>query len=343
MLPLVWGLTLSTVTTFILVGGPPLLRPDLAWQGIALVFAACVAAFAAAAVLWMRGIGPWLKIRARTAPAVEESKPATPTVTEEEQFKEDEESCQANRRSSGSGDAAAIEPGQAENEVVDGETPPVEVATAPGEAQPSTSQRARVERMFVPLMVVSAASIAFARAWPGLVFKECIHPTLIPPPPPTQHSPLFCSPLLDGGNDVANAIGPFTVILRHAQSGEVGSDEPTPIYVTVLGGLGIVVGLAAYGRRVMTTVGERITKLSFSRGYSAQFGASVSALLATVLGLPVSTTSVLVGGIAGVGLTDRSKVDVKLLGRILAGWMITLPCAGAVTAATFYITRAIVE
>lgn len=133
------------------------------------------------------------------------------------------------------------------------------------------------------------------------------------------------------------------MILRFAQDGEVVSDEPTPIYVTVLGGVGIVAGLAAYGHRVMATVGEKITKLSFTRGYSAQFGASISALLATVLGLPVSTTSVLVGGIAGVGVSDRSKVDFRLLGRILIGWLVTLPCAGGVCAAVFFITRAIVE
>lgn len=110
------------------------------------------------------------------------------------------------------------------------------------------------------------------------------------------------------------------MILRFAQDGEVVSDEPTPIYVTVLGGVGIVAGLAAYGHRVMATVGEKITKLSFTRGYSAQFGASISALLATVLGLPVSTTSVLVGGIASACPTEARSTSASWAGSSSGGW-----------------------
>lgn len=164
MLPLVWGLTLSTVTLFVLVGGPPLLRPDLGWQGMVVVFVCSVTFFAAVVLLWMNGVAPLLASRPRTAPAVEESKPPTPTHVEEQQFKEDEEAPSQPRLAPSSSAAAAAEPSQAEPEVVDGETPPVEGSAAPDDVLPANSQIQRVERMFVPLMVVSAASIAFARA-----------------------------------------------------------------------------------------------------------------------------------------------------------------------------------
>lgn len=143
---------------------------------------------------------------------------------------------------------------------------------------------------------------------------------------------------------MANAIGPFAVILEYQLDGALLGDKPTPMYVTVLGGVGIVVGLATWGHRVMATVGEKITALSFTKGYSAQFGASISVLLATVLGLPISTTSVLIGSVAGVGLASggRSGLDLRLLGRIVAGWVITIPGAGTVTALACLIFRAVI-
>lgn len=163
-----------------------------------------------------------------------------------------------------------------------------------------------------------------------------------------MHRPIHVSPptlpRVDGGNDVANAIGPFAVIIEYQVDGAVLGGKPTPMYVTVLGGVGIVVGLATWGHRVMATVGEKITKLSFTKGYAAQFGASVSVLLATVMGLPISTTAVLIGSIAGVGLASggQSGLDLRLLGRIVAGWIITLPGAGLVTAVAYFVLRAII-
>ena len=106
------------------------------------------------------------------------------------------------------------------------------------------------------------------------------------------------------------------VILQYQVDGSVDTDAGLPWYVAAVGGLAIVVGLATWGYRVMKTVGEKITPLSRAEAFSAQFGAAVSVLIATLMGLPISTTSVLIGSISGVGLVThgRDGVDVKLLG-----------------------------
>lgn len=108
------------------------------------------------------------------------------------------------------------------------------------------------------------------------------------------------------------------------------------------GGLGIVVGLATWGHRVIATLGKQLVPLTFSKGYCAQFGAVSSVLAATALGLPISTTSVLVGAISGTGLAEgKANVNGKLLARIALGWITTLPAAGAVAALSFAIVRAL--
>ena len=145
-----------------------------------------------------------------------------------------------------------------------------------------------------------------------------------------------------GGNDVGNAIGPFSACLYVYENGSLKGIESheTPILVTFFGGLGIVVGLSAFGKRVIETVGEKITRLTFSKGFAAQYGASVAVLICTSLGLPISTTSVLVGSIAGVGYADGGKgVDLKVLKRIVAGWLVTLPASGIISAIIYGVCK----
>eukprot|EP00730_Choanoeca_flexa_P011287 TRINITY_DN24355_c0_g1_i1.p1 TRINITY_DN24355_c0_g1~~TRINITY_DN24355_c0_g1_i1.p1 ORF type:complete len:498 (+),score=87.66 TRINITY_DN24355_c0_g1_i1:88-1581(+) len=163
------------------------------------------------------------------------------------------------------------------------------------------------EVFFAPLVVTSACAVAFAH----------------------------------GGNDVANALGPLGVIINY-QRNDLATILPMPAYVNVIGGVAIVTGLATYGQKVMRTVGGGITQLSFSKAFSAQFGASVSILTATVIGLPISTTAVLVGCITGVGLTDgwrSDSVDFKLIGKIVMAWIITLPAAGITSGLIYLMLR----
>lgn len=148
---------------------------------------------------------------------------------------------------------------------------------------------------------------------------------------------------LRAGNDVANAIGPFNVLLEFAVDDTATGTKGMPFYVAMVGGLAIVVGLLTWGYKVMRTVGEKITRLTFTKGFAAQFGASISVLVATILGIPISTTAVLVGSVTGVGLVDGNRgVDLKLIGRIVVGWVVTLPAAGIVTALVFFLVNAIV-
>ena len=112
----------------------------------------------------------------------------------------------------------------------------------------------------------------------------------------------------------------------------------TPLWALALGGIGIVIGLATWGWKVIKTVGEKITELTPSRGFCAEFAASITILLASVLpiGLPISTTHTLVGAVLGVGLAKGiNALNLRMMRDIIAGWIITIP-AGAVLAMLFY-------
>jgi PiT family inorganic phosphate transporter len=110
----------------------------------------------------------------------------------------------------------------------------------------------------------------------------------------------------------------------------------------VLGGIGIVVGLATYGHRVMRTIGARITELTPTRGFSAELAAASTVVLATFFGLPVSTTQTLVGGVLGVGLARGLRaLDLSVLGGVFLGWLLTLPGAALFTAAFYFLLSTI--
>jgi PiT family inorganic phosphate transporter len=131
-------------------------------------------------------------------------------------------------------------------------------------------------------------------------------------------------------------------VVINYQRNQLETSLSLPAYVNLIGGLAIVSGLATYGRKVMTTVGGGITPLSFSKAFCAQAGASISILTATVLGLPISTTAVLVGCITGVGLTEgwrSDAVDFRLIGRIVLAWIITLPAAAITSGLIFLMFR----
>lgn len=140
-----------------------------------------------------------------------------------------------------------------------------------------------------------------------------------------------------GANDVANAVGPLAGIATFAREGAIVAKAAVPFWVLVLGGAGIVIGLATYGYKVIRTIGEKITELTPTRGYSAEIAAAITILAFSRVGIPISTTHTLVGAVIGVGLARGiPALDLKVVGRIFLSWAATLPIA-ALTAAIFYL------
>ncbi len=165
---------------------------------------------------------------------------------------------------------------------------------------------ATVERVFGVLMVITACSMAFAH----------------------------------GSNDVANAIGPVAAVVSVAQSGIVGQDAPVPIWILLMGGAGIVIGLGTFGRHVIATVGGRITALTPTRGFSAELAAAFTIVVASSNGLPVSTTHAHVGAVLGVGMArGMTAINLTVVGRIFVSWIVTLPAGAILSIVFFYILR----
>lgn len=136
-----------------------------------------------------------------------------------------------------------------------------------------------------------------------------------------------------GANDVSNAIGPFTTEYETWSSGQTSAETDTPIWIKAVGGLTLGVGFWTFGYHIMRNLGNRITKHSPTRGYSMELAAAITVLLASQLGLPVSTTQCITGAVIGVALTngDLRSLNWKQIGKIFIGWVLTLPCAGLVS------------
>jgi len=146
-----------------------------------------------------------------------------------------------------------------------------------------------------------------------------------------------------GANDVANAIGPVASIIPLAQGASIGSQVEVPYWLLALGGFGIAVGCMTWGRRVMKTVGSRITSLTNTRGFSVDFGAATTVLVASKMGLPISTSHTVVGAVIGVGLArGLEAVDLSIIKKIIVSWLLTLPIAAGTSIAIFLILRAII-
>ncbi len=161
---------------------------------------------------------------------------------------------------------------------------------------------ANVEKIFAVLMVVTACAIAFAH----------------------------------GSNDVANAVGPMAAVISIASEGAVSQKSAMPAWILLVGGIGIVLGLAMYGKKVIATVGRKITELTPSRGFACQLAASTTVVIASGTGLPISTTHTLVGAVLGVGLARGiGALNLGVVGTIFMSWIITLP-AGALLSIFFF-------
>ncbi|MHC5036580.1 MAG: inorganic phosphate transporter [Planctomycetota bacterium] len=165
-----------------------------------------------------------------------------------------------------------------------------------------------VEHVFAPVVIITSCSVAFAH----------------------------------GANDVANSVGPLAAVAHIVQEGCVVMKVEVPFWILALGGAGIVLGLATYGYRVMTTVGTKITQLTPSRGVAADIAATATVLMCTRLKLPVSTTHTLVGAIFGVGLArGLAAVNRNVTRNIFTSWLITVPAAAVITIILFLIGRVI--
>ncbi|KAF1978924.1 phosphate transporter [Bimuria novae-zelandiae CBS 107.79] len=136
-----------------------------------------------------------------------------------------------------------------------------------------------------------------------------------------------------GSNDVANAVGPWVASYNTYTSGEVTSKANTPIWILVVAGLLLGLGFWFYGYHVMRSLGNKITQVSPTRGFSMELGAAITVLLASRLALPVSTTQCLTGATVGVALCnfDVRAVNWKQVAFIFSSWVITLPSAGLIS------------
>lgn len=169
----------------------------------------------------------------------------------------------------------------------------------------NTAEYKSVEKLFVYLQILSASMVAFAH----------------------------------GSNDVANAIGPMSAIISVALAGgaSIAAKTSVPLWLLALGGIGIAVGLATWGWRVIETIGRNITQLTPTRGFSAEIGAATTIVLASKLGLPISTTHTLVGAVLGVGLARGiSAVNMNTVRDIVISWIVTIPAGAALAIIFFY-------
>ena len=166
-----------------------------------------------------------------------------------------------------------------------------------------------VEKVFTPLMLFTACSMAFAH----------------------------------GSNDVANGIGPLAAVFSIVDSGgEVMQKSPLPLWILLIGGGGIVLGLVTLGYRVMLTVGKKITELTPSSGFCAELAAATTVVLASRTGIPVSTTHILIGSIFGVGLARGvGALDLRVVLNIIISWLVTLPAGGFMAAFFFFTLKGI--
>jgi PiT family inorganic phosphate transporter len=165
-----------------------------------------------------------------------------------------------------------------------------------------------VEKVFAVLMIITASGLAFAH----------------------------------GSNDVANAVGPLAAVVSTAKTGLINSKSPLETWILFLGGIGIVIGLATYGRKVIATVGEKITHLTPSRGFAAELAASSTIVVASATGLPISTTHTLVGAVLGVGMArGLSAINMNVVRGIFTSWLVTIPAGAALSILFFYLFKAI--
>ncbi|CAI8153089.1 MAG: Sulfate permease CysP [Pseudidiomarina mangrovi] len=146
-----------------------------------------------------------------------------------------------------------------------------------------------------------------------------------------------------GSNDVANAIGPLAAVVSIVNSGgEIASTAKLAWWVLPVGAVGIVIGLAMLGRRVIATIGKGITHLTPSRGFAAELAAATTVVIASGTGLPISTTQTLVGAVLGVGMARGiAALNLGVVRNIVVSWVVTLPAGAIMSIMFFYMLKGI--
>ncbi|MEZ5284664.1 MAG: anion permease [Vicinamibacterales bacterium] len=137
-----------------------------------------------------------------------------------------------------------------------------------------------------------------------------------------------------GSNDIANAVGPFAAVLDVLRHGTVGAVAPVPTPVMLTFGISLIAGLWFIGKEVITTVGHNLTEMHPASGFSAELSAAGVVMLASALGIPVSSTHILIGSVLGIGLVNR-RANWKLMKPIALAWVITLPAAALLSALAY--------
>ena len=177
------------------------------------------------------------------------------------------------------------------------------------EAESVHDQFTQIEKIFGVMMLFTACAMAFAH----------------------------------GSNDVANGIGPMAAVVSVVQSGgEMAQKSALPLWILVVGGCGIILGLATFGYRVIQTIGTKITELVPTSGFSAELAAAATVVLASRTGIPVSTTHIAVGAVVGVGLARGiGALDLRIIGGIFMSWVITLPVGALLSIFFFFFFRGV--
>ena len=143
-----------------------------------------------------------------------------------------------------------------------------------------------------------------------------------------------------GANDVANAIGPIAAILVIIETGNIQLTSDVPIWLLLLGSFGIVVGIATLGHKVMETIGKRITEITPSRGFAAEFAAATTVLFGSRLGLPLSSTHISVGAVTGIGLARGiGNINLRVVGTIFLSWFLTVPLSAGLCMVIFLLIK----
>lgn len=143
-----------------------------------------------------------------------------------------------------------------------------------------------------------------------------------------------------GANDIANAIGPFAAIMDVLKSGDIGTQSPIPPVAMLTFGVALIAGLWFIGKEVIATVGTNLAEMHPASGFSAELAAASVVMTASLMGLPVSSTHILVGAVLGIGLVNRNA-NWKMMKPIGLAWIITLPSAAMLSAVSFIILRTI--
>ena len=297
--PLLVALTTAVAAAFLVVSGPTVLRISPMWLAIAmscsLGAAAAFATLAYRALFASGDASEGSKCLGRNERLESEAHPfaSAPTMPPRDGMVEFADRSTSAALSDSDGDTAGA--------------PIATGASAGGEMQHPIE-----EQPFVPLLVLSALTVAFAH----------------------------------GANDLGNSIGPLAAILVLEQPrGDITATPAIPLWLQLLGAGGFVVGIVLLGSRTIQTVGGKITKLTPSRSFAVQMGTAVAVLSSTVLGLAVSTSHCLVGSIIGIGLADRlrggvdAQLNFEMILKILTGWAATIPLAMLVSVLAFAAMR----